>query len=292
MKQFILSVFFLLGIASFEAKAAMYKFDYLQCKFNVNLPVCTISLGVVDNRSYVLSGKHKPEYVGILRGGYGNPWNVDTKSGNPFVDDVASCLEKSFKQAGFNIENAGVRFGDDNNKAIQKLNNSSSDKKLLFVINDWYTDNISSFSKQWTDVYYDITLTVYDNKGNQLSTVNLQKKEAVTAKTNTVFRAHMKDKKMAGPNALIIVMDDLLQQEQIKSAFNGSIKPKNNSSRVVQNTELQNTKGAEDDKADNNSRTPVIGVADELAKYKKLLDSGAITQEEYNEQKKKLLNGN
>ena len=34
---------------------------------------------------------------------------------------------------------------------------------------------------------------------------------------------------------------------------------------------------------------PNVGVADELLKLKKLLDSGAITQDEYNKQKKKLL---
>ena len=34
---------------------------------------------------------------------------------------------------------------------------------------------------------------------------------------------------------------------------------------------------------------PVVGAADELKKWKALLDSGAITKEEYDAQKKKLL---
>ena len=42
----------------------------------------------------------------------------------------------------------------------------------------------------------------------------------------------------------------------------------------------------------NNERQkrPEISVADEIAGYKKLLDSGAITQEEYEQKKKRLLN--
>jgi hypothetical protein len=38
-----------------------------------------------------------------------------------------------------------------------------------------------------------------------------------------------------------------------------------------------------------NAKTPVVNVADEIAKLKKLLDDGAITQAEYDSQKKKLL---
>lgn len=42
------------------------------------------------------------------------------------------------------------------------------------------------------------------------------------------------------------------------------------------------------DEEDNNSR-PSVNVADEIKKFKELLDLGAITQEEFDMQKKKLL---
>lgn len=41
--------------------------------------------------------------------------------------------------------------------------------------------------------------------------------------------------------------------------------------------------------ATNTAQMPGVGVADELLKLKKLLDAGALTQEEFNTQKKKLL---
>ena len=44
-----------------------------------------------------------------------------------------------------------------------------------------------------------------------------------------------------------------------------------------------------DNESKNASPASVISVADEIAKYKKLLDDGAITEEEYNAKKKQLM---
>ncbi len=38
-----------------------------------------VAVATVDERPYVLNGKNPPTYVGIIRGGFGNPFNRYTE---------------------------------------------------------------------------------------------------------------------------------------------------------------------------------------------------------------------
>jgi hypothetical protein len=56
---------------------------------DANLPLARVSsgasigLGVRDARPYVVSGNKAPTFVGVMRGGFGNPFDVQTQSGQP-----------------------------------------------------------------------------------------------------------------------------------------------------------------------------------------------------------------
>ena len=66
------------------------QYDYRTA--NVSLPLTgdgVLGVGVLDNRSYVLSGEKEPNFVGLQRGGFANPFNVTTASGKPLTDDMS-----------------------------------------------------------------------------------------------------------------------------------------------------------------------------------------------------------
>jgi hypothetical protein len=44
-----------------------------------------LAVAVHDERSEVASGDKNPAFVGLLRGGYGNPMDVRTASGAPKI---------------------------------------------------------------------------------------------------------------------------------------------------------------------------------------------------------------
>ncbi len=48
-----------------------------------------IGLAVTDQRPYILDGDKDPNFVGLQRGGYGNPFDVTTASGRPMAEDMA-----------------------------------------------------------------------------------------------------------------------------------------------------------------------------------------------------------
>jgi hypothetical protein len=41
----------------------------------------SVTVAVVDDRPYVLSGGKPDRFVGLMRGGFGNPFDVNTQSG-------------------------------------------------------------------------------------------------------------------------------------------------------------------------------------------------------------------
>ena len=58
----------------------------------------TLLLSLAERRPYVLSGDKTPNFVGLQRGGFGNPFDVTTASGKSLMDDMAVSLAASLEQ--------------------------------------------------------------------------------------------------------------------------------------------------------------------------------------------------
>jgi hypothetical protein len=54
-----------------------------------------------DERPYVQGGDKQPNFVGLSRGGYNNPFDVVTSSGKPLADDMSQAIERSLDAKGF-----------------------------------------------------------------------------------------------------------------------------------------------------------------------------------------------
>ena len=110
---------------------------------------------MIDNRPYVLSGDKESNFVGLRRGGYGNPFDVTTKSGKPLSQDLAHLFSESYK------EEVGV---------VCNTGSAPAEKEVTYTLNEWKTD---FYSRGW--FYYDIDTSVSIN-GTQVSNENISGK--------------------------------------------------------------------------------------------------------------------
>ena len=59
-----------------------------------------ILIEVVDLRPDVLDNKVPPTYVGVMRAKLGNPWSMNTESGQPLAVDLATAIRNGLRNAG------------------------------------------------------------------------------------------------------------------------------------------------------------------------------------------------
>src|SRR4051812_45333634 len=73
----------------------------------------SVALAVIEARPYVLSGNKKPQYEGLIRGGYGIPTTVyrTRPEGERFVDQFANMVRDGFVQQGVKVSVVPMPLG-------------------------------------------------------------------------------------------------------------------------------------------------------------------------------------
>jgi hypothetical protein len=103
-----------------------------------------LAVNVVDARPYVLSGEKKPDFVGLQRGGFGNPFDVRTGSGRPLADEMRDAIAKALQQQGFTVVGGS----------------EAAPRKLELRVLEWKTDVMMKMKTM-----YDLQLSVFDAGG-------------------------------------------------------------------------------------------------------------------------------
>jgi len=103
-----------------------------------------VALEVVDARPYVLSGDKKPDFIGLQRGGFGNPFDVRTASGRPMAAEMHDAISTALQKQGFSVVGA----------------KEPAPRKMELRVAEWKTDAMVHFELRW-----DLTLNVYDDHG-------------------------------------------------------------------------------------------------------------------------------
>src|SRR2546428_256286 len=67
-----------------------------------------VSIATYDQREYVRSGTKDPQFVGLQRGGYGNPFDVRTEGDRPLADAMTTALVNTLAKKGFRAQPAVV----------------------------------------------------------------------------------------------------------------------------------------------------------------------------------------
>jgi len=116
-----------------------------------------------DARPYVLSAGKPPTFVGLSRGGFGNPFDVNTASGEPLASDFSATIARSLQQKGFKssvVSVGGSPVTDHRGLASR----AGADRLALVTIREWKSDTYMN-----TSLLYDLTLQVFDANGSQLA---------------------------------------------------------------------------------------------------------------------------
>lgn len=125
-----------------------------------------LAVATVDERPYVLNGKNPPEYVGIIRGGFGNPFNRDTEDGKPLADDFSASIVKSLAAKGYQASEINTLPASTSAAAFKALQQSGAHRLILLELRDWQSDTMIN-----PTVNCDVTLHIYDSSGRELASV-------------------------------------------------------------------------------------------------------------------------
>lgn len=117
-----------------------------------------ITIQVIDKRPDVLSKKVNPTYVGVMRGGFGNPFNMNTESGQPLADDIAISIHNGFKNAGIKSE----VFNGLSTNILSKIKY----RRLELTIYEWECDYYKT-----ADFKYNLALNITNADGKILASV-------------------------------------------------------------------------------------------------------------------------
>ena len=64
----------------------------------------TVAVAVHDRRSYIVDNNKTPDFVGLSRGGWGNPFDVVTASGKPLAADMTTAVVNGLKARNIKAE--------------------------------------------------------------------------------------------------------------------------------------------------------------------------------------------
>lgn len=139
-------------------------YDYSRA--NVDLAVqghSELGVAVIDRRPYVLSGDKEPNFVGLQRGGFGNPFDVKTESGRPLAVEMAEAMESELKDNGFKV--LDLHIADSGSSVIATaVRQAAKPRNVILVVDEWKTDAMMSFG-----LSYDLKLQVLDESANLLA---------------------------------------------------------------------------------------------------------------------------
>ena len=133
---------------------------------DIDLPIRTtggeaLVLQVKDLRPYVLNGDKEANFVGLQRGGFGNPFDVTTESGEPMTDVMAVAIENGLKEAGYRVITVP---GAEDKDSVLGTANSESARVVVLKVRDWKSDIYMGVT-----LHSDLILSIYTPDGKLLA---------------------------------------------------------------------------------------------------------------------------
>ena len=136
------------------------KYDIREARAVAPAGYSTVAVGGVDEREYLKRGEIEPEYVGITRGGYGNPFRVKTATKQPFAEEAAGVVASSL---GKRVRGPVRSYGS-TEAALHALRSGGAQRLVLLRDKAWESDTLIN-----TSVDADLVLEVYNAGGKLLA---------------------------------------------------------------------------------------------------------------------------
>ena len=183
-----------------------------------NLPMSAkgdgkLGVAVDDSRPYVVSGDKTANFVGLQRGGFGNPFNVTTESGRPLADDMKDSLARSLSARGFSVVPLSVQAGDLGSIATAAEKDGLT-RVAVLNIKEWKSDAMMKLT-----MHHDLVLSVYDGSGALLA-------ESRSARTDAIGSARFEsDNAAAARGEFERVVGGLFEDPAVKRALEQTAQP-------------------------------------------------------------------
>lgn len=136
------------------------KYDIRQAQAVAPSGSSSVAVGGVDEREYLKRGEIEPEYVGMTRGGYGNPFRVKTATKRPFAEEAAGVVAASL---GSRVRGPVRSYGS-TAAALHALRSGGAQRLVLLRVKAWESDTLIN-----TSVDVDLVLEVYNAGGKLLA---------------------------------------------------------------------------------------------------------------------------
>ncbi len=230
------------------------------------------AIAVQDRRPYVLSNDKNPDWVGLSRALSGIPYGVHTQSGKPLSDDLGSLVVNTFNKDGIVKAYQIVLTPNDNlDFALSKRNHGED---LLFIISvlEWKTDVY--FNAKFN---YEVSLNVYS--GNQNLVSNVVKGSDGLGSSNP--------KRLNLAVATADIFDSLINAPTVVEAINKYQGAKSEHDKT-QNKATNSSKQIKKDPSQvrTNNESNLDSTKERMDKLKKARDQGVLTEEEYQQKRK------
>jgi hypothetical protein len=124
----------------------------------------SVAVAAQDARPYVITKEKSPDFVGLSRGGFGNPFDVTTESGRPLADDFAATITRSLQNRGFKSTAVGVAPSTAAPDVRSLAAQAGTERVALVSIHEWKSDTFQN-----TALLYEVVLRVFDLNGNELA---------------------------------------------------------------------------------------------------------------------------
>lgn len=143
---------------------------------SIALPMKTDSREVLvllvrDLRPYILSGDKTPDFVGLQRGGFGNPFDVTTLSGQPMATEMTEAIADGLANSGYRV--IDVYGKHDMAALISRAASEEASRIVVLRVKEWKSDIMMSIT-----LHCDMTLSIYQADGEMLAESSAQLTEA------------------------------------------------------------------------------------------------------------------
>jgi len=119
---------------------------------------------VQDRRPYVRNAEKKEDFVGLMRGGFGNPWDITTDSKQPMAIDLRGAMAAALTKRGFQVTPLAIPVAHNAVQAQEAATAARRDRALLLMVDELKSDTYANIK-----FGYDFKLTVYDSTGKALA---------------------------------------------------------------------------------------------------------------------------
>ena len=147
---------------------------------------CKVAVAVQDARSRVVNGETTQSTIGEIVSASFKRSPLTTDDGRSLAEITADAVINAFSKKGFDVLRISTSPVDTPEAIMDKVNNSSPDHSVVITINEWWSSVLKN-----ADLAYDLTLVLYDSKGEVLVEISEQGNKAFmleaeeTAETST-----------------------------------------------------------------------------------------------------------